>query len=313
MLAKLLGFLVFLKRNKTPKTFDNFSLAWMLFIVIMSFIIRLLHHSDPYATYITNTIEISVIFFFYLIIPTILAYRLISTFLISVLAIIHLFFLDPYTIFPHKVTIIAIFFLVNTVAFISSSRSYSYRRDQYKAKTETSKLTKELAVLASTDPLTGVYNRREFLQQVEDEFQRFTRYQKVFSLAILDIDQFKAFNDQFGHPVGDLVLKKICKVVSLSKRDVDLFGRIGGDEFGLLLPFTPLPMAMKVVKRIQQLIQDEAIQAGDHQIYLTVSIGLAVTTRKEEDLEALLQKVDKLLYEAKRRGGNQVVVKNKEE
>jgi GGDEF domain-containing protein len=247
-------FLVFLKRNKTPKTFDNFSLAWMLFVAIMGFIVRLLHHADPYATYITNIVEISVIFFFYLIIPTKLHYRLISTFLISAFAIIHLFFFDPFTILPHKITIISIFFLVNTVAFMSSSRSYSYRRSQYEARTQREKLTKKLEKQANTDSLTGVCNRRAFLQRVEDEFQQFIRYKKEFCLAVFDLDKFKGINDQFGHHAGDTVLMKFCEIVSSSKRDADIFGRIGGDEFALLLPFTSLLRALNVVERIQKLI-----------------------------------------------------------
>ncbi|MCP4142942.1 MAG: GGDEF domain-containing protein [Chloroflexi bacterium] len=300
-------FLIFLKRNKRIKSFDNFSLIWMLSISLMTFIVRILHHADPQATYITNMIELSVIFFFYLIIPTTLHYRIISTFFVTIFVLIHLFLLDSYTIMPHKMTILTMFILVNTVAFISSTRAYTYRREQYKARVQANKLTEELTTLASTDPLTGVCNRREFMKRAEADFQRFLRYQDAFSLAVFDLDQFKGINDQFGHQVGDSVLKKICEVISIARRESDVFGRIGGDEFALLLPSTSLPSAVNVVGRTQKLIQDEIIQIGDHQIQLAVSIGIATISPEENDLEALFKKVDGLLYEAKNKGGNQVV------
>ena len=292
--------------------FDNFSLDWMLFVAIMGFIVRLLHHADPYGVYITNTIEISIVFFFYLIIPTKLHYRAISTFLISALAIIHLFFFDPFTILPHKITIVSIFFLVNTVAFISSSRSYSYRRSQYEARTQREKLTKELERQANTDSLTGVCNRRAFLQRVEDEFQQFTRYKKEFSLAVFDLDKFKDINDQFGHYAGDAVLMKLCEIISSSKREADVFGRIGGDEFALLLPFTSLPRALNVVERLQELIRNESIQIEDSYIHLTVSGGVATISPGATNPEDLFRKVDNFLYKAKAKGGNRVEAQSSE-
>ena len=296
-------FLIFLKKTKLPQKFDLFSFVWMLGMSFLGIVVWIFHVSEPSAGYV---VDISVTFFLYLIVPTTLHYRAISSALITIISIFGLFTFDQHLITPHKVTIVIVFLIVNAVGFISSSRIYTYRRNQYNATIKADLLTKELATLANTDPLTGIINRRRFLEVAEGEFQRYLRYHSIFSLAVFDLDHFKKINDQFGHPVGDIALKKMCEVVLSENRKNDEFGRLGGDEFALLLPSTSLLTAVQVVERIRTLIENKVIFIEENQIQMTVSIGVATPIGEDDELETLLQRIDTLLYQAKRKGSNRV-------
>ncbi|MBT3711773.1 MAG: diguanylate cyclase [Anaerolineae bacterium] len=299
-------FLIFLKKTKLPKKFDTYTFIWMLGMSFIGVVVWIFHEAEPSAIY---AVDVSVTFFFYLIIPITLHYRTISAALITIVSIFGLFVFDHLLIIPHKVTIVIIFLIVNAVGFISSSRIYSYRRNQYNATIKANLLTQELAKLANTDPLTGILNRRKFLELAEGEFQRYLRYHSVFSLAVFDFDHFKKINDQFGHHVGDIALKKLCEVVSSANRQVDKIGRLGGDEFALLLPSTSLSTAVQVVERIRALIENEVILIEDNQIQMTVSVGVTAIIAEDDELNTLLQRSDVLLYEAKRKGSNRVEFK----
>lgn len=245
-------------------------------------------------------------FCYYLIIPTTLYNRLIAACTISALAIFAIFAIDQQIIIQDKTAIVITFLGANFIALIGSSRIYRYRRDHYEATINANKLTEELVILAGTDPLTGVLNRRKFLQLFESEFQRFVRYHGVFSLAILDLDHLKEINDEFGHHAGDLVLKRLCDIISSAKRRMDEVGRLGGDEFGLLLPATSLPQAVTIAERIKKKIENELIHVDNHQIHITTSIGVVEVVSEDHEPETLLRKVDDLLYKAKLKGRNRV-------
>jgi len=167
---------------------------------------------------------------------------------------------------------------------------------------------RELERLATTDPLTGVYNRRYFMDYATKEFLRSQRYSHVFSAIQMDIDHFKKINDAHGHAVGDEVLKSFTANCLEVLRECDVLGRIGGEEFSIILPETDLPGALIVAERFRQTIADLKVYAEDDQIvHFTVSIGLTSLRSGDTGVEAILRRADEALYLAKNGGRNKVV------
>ncbi len=167
--------------------------------------------------------------------------------------------------------------------------------------------------LATYDPLTKLYNRRAIVQFAEKEVGRSKRYNHSFSIILIDIDDFKAINDTYGHTIGDIVLKKIADLLKEEVRDVDRIGRYGGEEFIIVLPETKIKNAVKLAERIKRKISDYHFKISDYALTLTVSTGVAGFPVHGKTFEEILQAADLALYEAKRRGKNQVVVLEKEE
>ena len=161
-------------------------------------------------------------------------------------------------------------------------------------------------LLAITDYLTGLYNHRYFQQILTQELGRARRYQKTLSLVILDIDNFKSFNDRYGHAVGDKVLIVIGEIIGRSLRNVDYAFRYGGEEFVLLLPETSLENAVLTAERLRVRIADEAVnsvpESSDNRI--TVSAGIACYPENGTSREDLFSLMDSYLYKAKSMGKN---------
>ena len=167
----------------------------------------------------------------------------------------------------------------------------------------------ELKRQAHIDHLTGVSNRGYFMVQAEQELSRAQRYDNPLSLFMLDIDFFKKVNDSHGHKVGDLVLIKLAGICRQTLREMDLIGRVGGEEFVILLPETDLIEATKVAERLREFIEKSKVPLESGlPLHFTVSIGVTSMVSKEENLDELLNLADKALYEAKAKGRNQVCV-----
>ena len=162
----------------------------------------------------------------------------------------------------------------------------------------------ELSVLASTDHLTGIANRREFRERLSAEFNRADRYHESLSLVMLDIDHFKQVNDQFGHDAGDNILVELTELIKSQIREIDLFARWGGEEFLIMLPETDRETAKTMVERIRHQIEAHEFTEPSH---VTVSFGL-VTLRSSDDPDTFVSRADKALYKAKAAGRNCVVV-----
>jgi diguanylate cyclase (GGDEF)-like protein len=166
----------------------------------------------------------------------------------------------------------------------------------------------KLEMLALTDPLTGIDNYRNFMQKGLKEIKRGIRLQKPLCVGILDLDHFKSINDQYGHNTGDVVLKEFSNIVMKCLRLEDEFGRIGGEEFGLLLPHTRLSDAKTVADRIRTTVEITPIVCEDKEIYISVSIGVAEANPKVMTLDHVLNAADKALYKAKQKGRNRVEI-----
>ncbi|WP_415713926.1 diguanylate cyclase [Maridesulfovibrio sp.] len=167
-------------------------------------------------------------------------------------------------------------------------------------------MLEEVKRLASTDHLTGTNNRRSFMKRAEIEFDRLERYGGELYLMMLDIDHFKNINDTYGHNVGDVVLKEFVSCCISTLRTSDVFSRVGGEEFAALLIHGSVKDAQMVAERLRKSVENMEVRAGQHVVKLTVSIGLAVVSKKS-NVETILKRADKCLYQAKAEGRNRVV------
>jgi len=169
------------------------------------------------------------------------------------------------------------------------------------------RLEAELKHQATTDHLSGLYNRAHFINSSNKEIQRIQRLKKNASLLMLDIDHFKRVNDNFGHDAGDLVIQIIALTCQEILRDIDLLGRLGGEEFAALLPETSVKEALKVAERLRAAIENRQIKLKDGQIInITSSIGVTEVTHQDEMIDFALKRADLALYSSKNNGRNRV-------
>jgi diguanylate cyclase (GGDEF)-like protein len=167
---------------------------------------------------------------------------------------------------------------------------------------------RRLRDLAWTDPLTGVSNRRRFLELFAVEFERAKRYGEELSCVMLDLDHFKGVNDRYGHLVGDRVLVAAADAFRSSLRAADVIARWGGEEFAVLLPHTDLAGAQAVAERCRRALEDVVVQAGAARVGITVSVGVAgFPDARLDGPDALMRSADDALYQAKSSGRNCVV------
>lgn len=167
----------------------------------------------------------------------------------------------------------------------------------------------EMRTLASYDTLTGLLSRHAFFESANSHVSLANRNKSEFVVLVMDLDHFKSINDHFGHPAGDAVLRLFGDVVNSVARRSDVVGRIGGEEFAMILPSTSTASALEFSNRLHKAIRQAVLKYGDSIIRYTASMGLASSTSENEnDLEELLARADKALYEAKRNGRNQTRV-----
>lgn len=161
--------------------------------------------------------------------------------------------------------------------------------------------------LATTDGLTGLFNRRHFLELLHAEFNRAKRYSAPLSYLMLDVDRFKDVNDNFGHECGDRVLSLLAEAINKRLRGSDFAGRLGGEEFAVVMPETTREGAMHLAEDIRSAVEAVCVDVAGRHCSITVSIGLACLEPDVEDFVALMRLADDALYRAKALGRNRVV------
>ncbi len=166
----------------------------------------------------------------------------------------------------------------------------------------------ELYRLAIIDALTGVHNKRYFLEFLGRELGYATRYRRSLSLAMIDLDRFKAVNDEMGHLAGDIALRDLATNIKHTIRKGDLIARYGGEEFTVVMPETPLEGGLKFAERLRQLVEDQPFRYEDTLFHLTVSVGVASSDGENwTTSHELIRKADEKLYQAKQEGRNRVI------
>ena len=183
---------------------------------------------------------------------------------------------------------------------LAERREYEQRLEEYQQRLEASNAA--LEVLSSSDALTGLPNRRAFEQRLEEEIARAARYEMPLSLAIIDVDHFKPYNDTMGHLAGDVVLRRVAEVLRLSARAEDIVARIGGEEFAVILPNTPRAGASVLGERFRRAI---AVEPWPERA-MTISVGVSTTVGGNVTRSAFMSAADAALYQAKEDGRNRV-------
>ncbi|SDE63028.1 GGDEF domain-containing response regulator [Rhodospira trueperi] len=165
----------------------------------------------------------------------------------------------------------------------------------------------ELARLANVDSLTGTLNRRRFMEVATRDLARDRRHNRPVSLIMMDVDHFKGINDSFGHAVGDAALSGMAAACRQVLRESDVVARMGGEEFVVLLPETPMPQASEAAERLRATIADWTVDHDGVSVQVTASLGVAQWGGADESLDRLLQRADAALYLAKTGGRNRVI------
>ena len=188
--------------------------------------------------------------------------------------------------------------------FVSVNEDITVRKE---AEEKIQRLNAGLEQIAMTDHLTSLYNRRYFMQRGTEEFKRARRTNQPLSLLMLDVDQFKKVNDTYGHEVGDMALQQVAAALKSSLRETDILGRMGGEEFAILLPNTQSKEAGLLAERVRQSVGGAPFEIPGKSLTITISIGTIVITGEMSGIDDMLRNADVAMYNAKHCGGNRVV------
>lgn len=172
--------------------------------------------------------------------------------------------------------------------------------------TELYQLKEKFEQLANTDELTGIYNRRYFFENANREFKRAKRYHQTLVVISLDVDHFKAVNDDYGHPIGDQVLIQIAQLIGPTIRSEDIFARIGGEEFSVLLPNISKTDSLYAAERLRELLDTSIIKINSIELPIKISLGVSVLKESDTCFQDLYARSDMALYKAKSHGRNHV-------
>lgn len=291
-----------LRKTVKVRVYDRLMQAWLSFVVVF---LLLFNFTRP-ADFLTTSYDVILPFAIYIISPLNVFYSFALAFAFSIGTIYIDFFhktgIDRATLNMALVSQL----IVHLLGLGSAIQIQSYRRKSFKAYMRERDAKEMVAYLASIDPLTKSMTRHQFFNIAESEFRRFTRYRRQLSVLVLDADHFKNVNDTYGHYVGDLVLRNLSLVVLEQKRAQDTFGRLGGEEFGLLLPETGLEPAKVVAERVQKAWEQTPCKVDGKLIYSTVSIGIAEANTEDKSFEDILRRADRMMYKAKEAGRNRI-------
>lgn len=183
--------------------------------------------------------------------------------------------------------------------------------ESFRLGIELEKAHESVKLMANTDELTKLNNRRSFFEDSEQAFNTAKRYNQPLSLVMIDIDKFKLINDARGHMAGDKALVQLAQNIKGHIRTVDIAGRFGGDEFSILLPSTSMEDIMVQVERLRRIIAEQVVTFNGEDIVFTCSFGLAELGEEMSALEELIAVADEALYQAKNKGGNCIVMYEK--
>ena len=270
-----------LKNIKDKQKFDQIMLIWGLALVIISFSTVVIHPGLNLQKIYSHFI---LVISFYLIIPNRIIFKVIPAITITFLDALFLIQNTTGTsalTFFNSTFYITIFLALNTIGLTVATRLERQRYHQYLIQRTLMLGQEQLKILATIDSLTGIHNRRSFFELAAVEFDRYERYGQVFSFMIIDVDNFKKINDTYSHTTGDKTLQSFANLLKTNKRIVDIFGRVGGDEFGILFPETEMADAIHLVQRFKESLHDLIVDTP--KVNLQVNFSVGITEVKPED------------------------------
>jgi len=300
----LFTLLVILGMHKTSRVrdFDRLTLGWIIAIIIFLLLFNLTRPEN----YLTTAFDIITVFAIYVISPLRFKHNVTLAIVFTVGTLFINYSVktgvDPVSL--HVAT--AAQFIVHALGVGAGLQVQSYRRKSYKAFIDERDAKEMVAYLANIDPLTKSLTRRHFFNIAESEYKRFARYRRPFAVLVMDADHFKKINDTHGHHAGDIVLRGLSLVAMEQKRIQDTYGRLGGEEFGLILPETTLEHAIVVAERIRSVWEKSPSSMDGTIIHSTVSIGVSDVREDDQSFDNVLRRADLMMYKAKEQGRNRV-------
>jgi len=294
--------IIYLSRINQVKTYETLVFAWGIFLAL----------ATPFAdflqpTRITENVLISelLIIAFYMLIANRFIFRIIPIATITFTCITALFATTNLASFQEKYLFTITLILLNGAGIVVLSRNNRFKRVEYEAINREKEARRLFEELAGTDSLTGILNRRSFIEHTRLALHRFERYNNGFCLAILDIDNLKEINDTRGHLAGDQAIKQLTHLVESKKRIGDIFGRLGGDEFGFIFQMSNQTSGQKIISRLQDALQALIVNSPSGDFHISFSAGVAEVTAEDKSPDDLIHRADMALYESKSRKRNQ--------
>lgn len=306
LLSGVIGWVLMAYVNQRP-VLNLLILIWGGLAVLVGIVISTSKPLPPGSGYLVDLVAI---FSFYFFIPHNLLLRIIPPLLFTAFDICVVSF-HPQVYSRQEVSqVMFSFTITNVIGIILSIYALSRQNKAELARLDEQRVRAELVRLATTDSLTGACNRRRLIEIAGESFYRFHRYRRPFSMLMMDLDGFKQVNDTFGHQQGDQVLVEFVRMLTTEKREVDALGRMGGDEFCLVLPETRLNEAAVMGERILRRCAGLTINHNTAiSMTVSVSIGISEVQAQDQSVDQLISRADTALYSAKNAGKNQLVVK----
>jgi diguanylate cyclase (GGDEF)-like protein len=302
-LSTAIFFLIWRKRD--VKTYERSVFVWSMFSSISALLIDFLQPERIVENVMISEILLIAI---YSLITNRFSFRMISAIMITIACVIALFATQNKASLQEKYLFILILMIINVAGLIIVSRNNRFKRIEYASHLREREARQLLEALAASDPLTGILNRRSFLEHTRLALDRFKRYSISFCLAIFDLDDLKGINDRYGHLAGDQAIQQFTGLVNSQKRSTDVFGRLGGDEFGFILLEAAQTEALKVISRIQERLRDLTISSSAGDFHLSFTAGVTEVGPADNSPDDLLGRADEALYVAKgeKRGGSRI-------
>lgn len=289
----------------TPRDYDQILLRWAIFATAV-----VLYCNYIWAPLVPpiGTITILIIFSAYMVFSTKLSIRLVPPLILSVGNLFLQWWIDksasPYSLLTMLVAIV----MANVLGIIFSSFFQKHRYTEFKSRQEETRIKEDFIRLASIDDLTGVFNRRKLIQLATEEFERSKNSSEFFSVLMIDIDHFKKLNDNYGHKAGDLTLAKFAAYVTDNLNVKNIWGRIGGEEFVLVLPGLPGKQAKPIADQLRLGLNVNPVNWQGELLTYTISIGITERQKHDQSFDDVLRRADKALYHAKQNGRNRTEV-----
>ena len=303
------GALFFLSKIKTFRQHERLVYVWCSFLIVLCTYINLTRQEDNINfTYLDTVVVLLISIYF----PgNVRGKSILAGFMaISDLAILVFVKIPKYAL---SMEVIFVSYLIAWfLGIVIATKIRKFRYEQYYALVKEHNMRLELEKVAYTDYLTGALNRRKFFELGEHQFNVFEENKAAFSIIMLDVDYFKNLNDKFGHAAGDIFLKVLTKVIVDHKRSSDILGRLGGEEFALILPGTEFKFAIEIAERLRALCENNRTFFNKKVLHATVSIGVTEVWKEDKSFYDVLNRADEALYQAKNKGRNrvQLIIRN---
>lgn len=279
-------------------TAERWVIAWVVLLCVHAIVHELMRPRDYFGHYPFQVLAV-LVFFAAVPMAWIKQLTVIAIYFAAALVVLYVYKQPPTPVYFSSTTLLL-------AATLACGTLISLRMHRYRVAALTAHL--KLTAQARTDSLTGVANRRAFMDRVAVEVSRCVREQVPLAILMIDIDNFKLVNDRYGHEEGDRLLQAFAARIAVGVRAIEQFARLGGEEFCLAISPCDLDEAMRVAEQLRLLVRDKPFDVAGQAHTVTVSIGVSQLGNGESDIDPTLRRADSALYRAKQRGRNRVEV-----